>query len=90
MKKIISSLVAIAAISSAVPAFAHSVQIRCKSVGYKFAACGAGLSYVHHVQLLRQRSHSACIAGSTFGVLRHRNGMWVSDGCEGDFLVHGR
>jgi hypothetical protein len=39
------------------------------------------------VRLVRQLSRSECVEGRTWGVIR--GGIWVSDGCRGEFLVAG-
>lgn len=40
------------------------------------------------VKLLRQFSRSECVEGRTWGAMR--GGIWVSDGCRGEFLVQRR
>ena len=40
------------------------------------------------VRLVRQLSRSACVEGRTWGA--SRGGIWVSDGCRGEFLVTDR
>jgi hypothetical protein len=38
-----------------------------------------------HVELHRQLSHARCIRGKSWGT--NRDGIWVDNGCRGDFLV---
>jgi len=61
--------------------------VTCSSQGYRTQFCFAGLRSVRRVQLLRQYSRSACIGGVTFR--NAGNGVVVSDGCAGQFLVYG-
>lgn len=55
--------------------------IRCESHGYAQEYCDADTR--GGVRLLRQNSGSSCIRGRSWDF--DRRGIWVSDGCKGDF-----
>jgi hypothetical protein len=57
--------------------------IRCSSHGYQQEYCRADTR--GGVRLQRQVSSSACLRGRTWGF--DGGGVWVSDGCQGDFVV---
>jgi len=59
--------------------------VRCESQGYQQEYCRADTR--DGVRLRRQISSSACLRGRTWGF--DRGGIWVSDGCQGDFAVGG-
>ena len=54
---------------------------RCESEDSKTRYCNADTRY--GVRLVRQLSKNACIEGRSWGVTR--NGVWVSQGCRGEF-----
>jgi hypothetical protein len=63
---------------------AHAQQtISCSSDNGRRNFCNADTR--GGVQLVRQRSSSACIQGQTWGF--DRNGIWVDRGCRADFAV---
>jgi hypothetical protein len=57
--------------------------IRCESQDYRTTRCGANTR--GGVQLQRQLGNSACVQGRSWGW--DRSGIWVSNGCRGDFMV---
>lgn len=59
--------------------------VRCESNDGRSRQCHADAR--GGARLLRQLSRSPCIEGRTWGVLR--DGIWVSNGCRGEFLVEG-
>lgn len=60
-------------------------MVVCKSNGYQQAYCP--IDTRGGVRLTRQLSGSACMRGRTWGV--DRGGIWVDDGCQGEFMVGG-
>lgn len=67
------------------PAYA-SQTIRCESNDNRVQRCAVATP--GRVQLVRQLSRSACIEGRTWG--SDRGGVWVSQGCRGEFASTGR
>ncbi|HEY2344572.1 MAG TPA: DUF3011 domain-containing protein [Xanthomonadaceae bacterium] len=59
--------------------------VRCESHDYEQNYCRADTR--GGVRMQRQISSSACIRGRTWGA--NGGGIWVSDGCSGDFAVGG-
>lgn len=59
--------------------------LTCESEEGRMRECAADTR--GRVRLLRQISRSACIEGRTWGA--RRDGVWVSDGCRGEFLIGG-
>ena len=59
--------------------------VRCESNDYQQEYCRADTR--GGVRLQRQISNSACMRGRSWGF--DRGGIWVSDGCKGDFAVGG-
>ncbi len=57
--------------------------VLCESFNDRENVCG--ISPRSDVRLLRQKSRSPCIEGSSWGV--DRRGLWVADGCRGEFEV---
>jgi hypothetical protein len=53
---------------------------RCESEKGRTRTCGVD---GRRVELVRQLSSSACIEGRTWG--RDNRGVWVTDGCRGEF-----
>src|SRR4051812_10525240 len=66
-----------------VPAQARAIVITCTSIPGTRQACAADTS--RGVVLARSTGQSACLLGKTWGY--DDKGVWVSDGCTGDFLV---
>ena len=63
--------------------------IRCESIDGRDQFCSAGrVRQVETVSLVRQLSRANCIPNRTF--FAHRNGVMVTDGCRGDFVIRGR
>jgi hypothetical protein len=58
----------------------------CESREYRYSFCDTGR--IRDAQLVNQRSQAACVRGRSWGV--ERNGIWVDDGCEGEFRVVSR
>ena len=93
MRTLIASAIAMLAASAASPAVAQYYGgnngyggdvIRCESNDGRTRECSTNGG---RVMLERQLSKGACIEGRTWGY--GRNGIWVSDGCRGDFRVTG-
>jgi hypothetical protein len=87
---VLSVLVALVTIVGMSSANAYPMRrqvVRCNSVGYRTQVCYSGIRSVRSVRLLRQYSNSACIGGATYRATY--NGVIVSNGCAGDFLVYG-
>ena len=59
--------------------------VRCESSDGRTRECALDTS--GGVQLVRQLSNAACIEGRTWGL--GRNGVWVSQGCRGEFRAMG-
>jgi hypothetical protein len=67
------------------PGYGYGYQVfRCESHDGRRRECSANTRA--GVQLVRQLSRAACIQGRTWGY--GRNGIWVSDGCRGEFRSH--
>jgi hypothetical protein len=66
--------------------FAESLTIRCESEDFAYNRCPAEIH--GDVQLMRQLSHADCRHGETWGY--DRRGIWVANGCAGDFKVSSR
>ncbi len=60
-------------------------MVVCKSNGYQQQFCPTQTR--GGVRLARQLSSSACVRGQTWGA--GGGGIWVSDGCQGEFAVGG-
>lgn len=92
MRGIIASVALLAGVGAA-PASAQIYDgaygyngntIRCESSDGRTRECSVPGG--RQVQLLRQLSRAACVEGSTWGY--GRNGIWVSDGCRGEFQLY--
>jgi hypothetical protein len=64
------------------PGIASAQQITCESKNYQQEFCATG-GTVTRAWLVAQRSRAPCIEGQTWGY--QNNGIWVNQGCEGDF-----
>jgi hypothetical protein len=73
------------AVVAAQPAQAQRRVVRCESRDYRERTCGANTS--GGVRLVRQLGDAACREGRSWGTTR--GGIWVSNGCRGDFEVGG-
>jgi hypothetical protein len=72
------------ALFAAAPSGAHAQQrVRCESRGYDRTYCSADTR--GGVELVRQISDASCSRGRTWGT--SNRGVWVSNGCRGDFAV---
>jgi Protein of unknown function (DUF3011) len=80
-------LVAVALLPLALlPAAAHArYTISCSSSNYRYQYCGANTD--GYARLVSQRSKAACIRGRTWG--SDNGGVWVNNGCSGEFEVGG-
>ncbi|MEN9227749.1 MAG: DUF3011 domain-containing protein [Gloeomargarita sp. GMQP_bins_120] len=58
-------------------------RMTCESINGRYRTCPVG----NHggVRLERQLSNRRCIEGRTWGY--DRQGIWVDQGCEGEFLI---
>ena len=79
----IGALAALCALPAA-PAFA-SYQISCNSHGYRYNYCGANTN--GYARLMYQTSQAPCIRGRSWG--SDGGGVWVNNGCSGQFEVGG-
>ncbi|MGZ3693794.1 MAG: DUF3011 domain-containing protein, partial [Bdellovibrionota bacterium] len=61
--------------------------LNCSSFNYQFNNCMINANIVS-VQLVNQRSMAACVLGQSWGY--QANSVWVSQGCQGDFVVYYR
>jgi hypothetical protein len=77
------ALAALALLLFADPASAQ-FRMQCESRNYQYQFCPAG-DRVVSARLLGQRSRAPCILGRTWGW--QQGGLWVTEGCEGDFEV---
>lgn len=57
--------------------------VRCESSNGNTRYCDIG--YARNVELTRQLSRGACIEGRSWG--RDRRGLWVANGCRGEFAI---
>jgi hypothetical protein len=58
--------------------------VRCESRNYQYEFCAVGPRVIS-ATLTRQVSRTACVLGRTWGW--RSNGIWVSEGCEGEFRI---
>ena len=68
------------------PLTASAERIFCESRDYHRNFCPTG-GNVSNARLVVQQSQAACIQGRTWGY--DRNGIWVTQGCSGEFEFHG-
>jgi hypothetical protein len=66
--------------------YAPPMQIRCQSIGGRWATCPVQIN--GRVKVLRRESRAACDRGMTWGTIG-REAIWVSDGCRAIFEVEG-
>ena len=64
---------------------AAAQSIHCESRDYRRNFCATG--QITGAQIISQTSNAACVQGRSWGW--DRNGIWVSDGCAGDFAFQG-
>jgi len=69
----------------AVPATERMPTIMCESIDGRRNHCA--VASTNGVRLLRQTSDSNCVFNSTWGV--DGNGIWVTNGCRGEFALGG-
>ncbi|MEZ5312641.1 MAG: DUF3011 domain-containing protein [Thermoanaerobaculia bacterium] len=62
----------------------NSSTVTCESTGHDHTYCSVG--YTYRVELRRQLSRANCSYNRTWGY--DRKGIWVSDGCRGEFKVY--
>ena len=74
----------VASLALAAPVYA-SYTITCNSNGYRYQYCGANTN--GYAQLVNQTSQSPCIRGRSWG--SDGGGVWVNNGCSGQFEVGG-
>lgn len=70
--------------SSGAGGYVRPDRLVCKSSDYRRRYCPADIAY-GSAALVRQRSSAPCIYGRTWAY--DGRGVWVSDGCEGEFEV---
>lgn len=66
------------------PPWSGGDRMRCESRGFRYEFCAVP-QRVFDVQLIRQTSNAACILGRSWGW--RADGVWVNDGCAGEFRV---
>jgi Protein of unknown function (DUF3011) len=81
VKKLWPATLALLIASLCGPAISWAQQITCESRNYQQEFCSTGP--IANAWLLVQRSGSPCIQGQTWGF--QGNGIWVNQGCSGDF-----
>ena len=86
MKKLLQYAVVALISWLCVPAVASAQQISCQSLNYQQQFCPTGVS-ITRAWMVNQRSRSPCIEGQTWGF--QGDGIWVNQGCEGDFAFQG-
>lgn len=69
------------------PDWNRRFQVSCSSSGYNYQMCQVDVGH-GRVYLRRQTSSAACIEGRTWGF--NRAGVWVDQGCAGDFTIDRR
>ncbi len=62
----------------------RTVKLECKSENYGTASCPVG-GPVEKVRLLKRKSNSPCLEGTSYGF--SGTAMWVDKGCAGEFEV---
>lgn len=67
------------------PAAAQGRVVECSSMKDRYAWCRTG--GLGSVRLVRQLSHSPCILWQTWGPDPDGGGIWVREGCRGQFAV---
>ena len=67
-------------------AYGQGQVIRCESNDGRTQRCALHAN-PRSVQLVRQLSRTACVQGRTWG--HDRGGIWVSQGCRGEFMASG-
>ena len=77
-------IAASAFVTLSLPAHARDT-ISCESREYRYAHCSADTA--GYARLLSQTSQAPCIQGRTWGV--DGGGIWVNNGCAGEFEVGG-
>ena len=80
----LSFIAASAFVTLSMPAHARDT-ISCESREYRYAHCAADTA--GYARLLSQTSQAPCIQGRSWGV--DRGGIWVNNGCAGEFEVGG-
>lgn len=84
MVPLVRSIAMAVVLVGAAPASAQDFAMRCESRDFAHNFCPSG-GRVVSAQLVRQLSRAPCQLGRTWGWQGH--GIWVSDGCAGDFQV---
>lgn len=70
------------------PGWNRRFNVNCSSSGYNYQMCRVDVGRNGRVYLRRQTSSSACIEGRTWGW--NRAGVWVNQGCAGEFTIDRR
>jgi hypothetical protein len=70
------------------PGWDRRFEVACGSSGYNYQFCAVDVGGAGLVRLARQNSNAACIEGRTWGW--NRGGVWVDQGCSGQFLIERR
>lgn len=85
MKPLRLTVIAGLLIALGVPASAWAQRITCESHDYQRQYCPTGR--ITSAQIVSQWSNAACVQGRTWGW--DANGIWVSQGCAGEFAYQG-
>lgn len=70
------------------PGWDSRFVVRCRSDNYSYNFCAVDVGRGGRASLDRQISSSSCAQGRTWGW--NRAGIWVDQGCEGDFRIDRR
>jgi hypothetical protein len=70
------------------PGWDAAIRVRCASEGYQYNMCQVDTGRGSDVRISRQISKTRCVEGSNWGW--NRAGIWVSGGCEAEFMVNRR
>ncbi len=66
----------------------RDIVLRCTSNNFRYNMCQVDTGQGSRVSLRRQLSDSRCVEGRTWGW--NRAGVWVDQGCSGEFVVERR
>lgn len=70
------------------PGWDRDIVVRCGSPGFRYNLCQVDTGKGSRVTLRRQLSDTRCVEGRTWGW--NRAGVWVDQGCSGEFVVERR
>ncbi|MCK9538707.1 DUF3011 domain-containing protein [Dokdonella sp.] len=70
------------------PGWDRSITLRCGSPQYRYNFCQVDTGRGSRVHIRRQLSDTRCVEGRNWGW--NRGGIWVDQGCSGEFVVERR